>query len=348
MKASRLLCRGTSWGTALSYVPEKFRVDHSPSQYGVEKSFPAPSYPQTLEVTGDENEGIYSLTRGMTPPSEHKLYSPMNEPFLVPPKYRKQYNFSTSHGRYLYSKDPLWVEARERHWDDLQSSLYIHKQNYHHMRRKYRKQWQDAHRYNLDEYLSVLNRVRRQEKAEQSVVDERREKEWVEDLSRIDAIGQLQEKRRQLRIERKWQINVWLFERYSEELQLLSPKVDEEFITYENLQSRIDSELGRWTQTKGRLNMFGRIPYLESGDCIPDLEPQFSFMREGLEHSPKEAFSRLEELARQQGIAIAKEYKQTDFGTDIGQIFEETVEADERSMGAGDEDGVVVKGEDNP
>eukprot|EP00755_Sulcionema_specki_P017613 Sspe_Gene.64818::Locus_38396_Transcript_1_1_Confidence_1.000_Length_697::g.64818::m.64818 len=167
------LVLGTQWESALRLIPKKYRVDHSPDQYGVEKAFPPPNF---LSETNpdDKNHEVSQLTRGLTPPTTEQLYSPATRPHIVPPKYRKNYNFTTGHGRFLYTKDPFWVEARERYWDDLGLALHVYRKNYDHLRRIYRKQWQDANRYNLDEYLTTMNRVKLQEEASQKFTDESR------------------------------------------------------------------------------------------------------------------------------------------------------------------------------
>eukprot|EP00659_Diplonema_papillatum_P016944 gene16944-25999_t len=298
-RSSRLLA--TQWSTSVEFLPARLRLDHGPDQYGVERHF----YPPTHEPMPGE---AASRTRGLTPPTEHEVYNPIKEPFLVPPKWRKSYNFSTGHGRYLYSKDPLWVEARERHWDDLQLALQVHRKNYEHMRKKFRKQWQDAHRYNLDEYLSVMNRVELEQRVEREVSEERRTKELEADLARIDAINLLQEKRRKMFSERKWKIRVWEHERYTEELQYMKAHKLQDFITFENLDVKLDQELSRWTRFSTeslKLNMFGRIPYEEDNDCKPLLEVQYDFMEGGLSEDGREAFRRLGEVAESTSFGYA-------------------------------------------
>eukprot|EP01064_Diplonema_japonicum_P037427 TRINITY_DN874_c1_g1_i1.p1 TRINITY_DN874_c1_g1~~TRINITY_DN874_c1_g1_i1.p1 ORF type:complete len:359 (+),score=74.40 TRINITY_DN874_c1_g1_i1:42-1079(+) len=295
----------TAFETAVDFLPEKYKLDHGSDQYGVERHFVPPT-------------GLGPLQ--LTPPSEEELYSPIKEPFLVPPKYRKNYNFLTGHGKYLYSKDPLWVEARERHWDDLQMSLQVHRKNYEHLRKIYRKQWQDADRYNLDEYLTVMSRVKLEEKAEREVSEENSEKLFQEDLAKIDAINELKEKRRKMILDRKWKLNIWKYERYSEDLQYLTNHKVQDFITYDNMDTLIEEQVTRWSQSSetNKLNMFGRIPYQEV-DCRPELEVQYLFMKEDLSEDGREAFSRLNavsESSSTMGGTISRDSTYADFNFD--------------------------------
>ena len=203
----------TAWKTAVDYLPPKFSVDHSADQYGMQANVNPPQYAETSD----------GLTRGLTPPAAEELYHPIQEPFLVPPKYRRMYNFSDGHGKYLYTKDPLWVEARERYWDDLQTASQVHRANYHHIRTKYRKQWHDANRYNLDEYLTTMNRVKHMEVVRREAEEETRQEQLQDDLARIDAISLLQQKRRNLRVDKFWKVNVWTHERYGSHSSSLPP-----------------------------------------------------------------------------------------------------------------------------
>ena len=216
----------TSWSSALAYLPERYQLDHSADQYGVQRNFSPPAY-----------RGGEGATRGLTPPSEHAVYSPIKEPFLVPPKYRNLYNFNAGHGKYLYSKDPLWIEARERLWDDQQTAAQVHRKNYEHIRKTYRKQYQDANRFNLDEYLTTVNRVKRAEEVERAVTEKERQKSWEADLARIDAITLLQEKRRKIMAERYWRMGVWKFERYE--------RAYAQFFCSDELENRICTEKPR-------------------------------------------------------------------------------------------------------
>eukprot|EP01063_Lacrimia_lanifica_P009413 TRINITY_DN16419_c0_g2_i1.p1 TRINITY_DN16419_c0_g2~~TRINITY_DN16419_c0_g2_i1.p1 ORF type:complete len:364 (+),score=165.69 TRINITY_DN16419_c0_g2_i1:72-1094(+) len=292
-------CLGLAWNKAVGLLPQKFRLDHSPDQYGVDQHFSPPEY------QGPDG------ARTLTPPSAEEVYRPIKEPFLVPPKYRKQYNFSVGHGRYLYTKDPLWMEARERYWDDQQMATQIHRRNYEHMRKQYRKQWHDAHRYNLDEYLAVMNRVTLEEKVEQDKADEDREKHFKEDLARLDAIHELKEKRRKLIIERWWKRNVYMYERYSEQLQYLSQ--EKEFMTFDNMDAMLAAQADRWSVYGGemnKLNMFGRIPYQEE-DCIPQLDVQYLFQKEDLSADGREAYRRLVQVYESSSSTLLQKQQYT-------------------------------------
>eukprot|EP01061_Rhynchopus_euleeides_P036142 TRINITY_DN6093_c0_g1_i2.p1 TRINITY_DN6093_c0_g1~~TRINITY_DN6093_c0_g1_i2.p1 ORF type:complete len:345 (+),score=90.10 TRINITY_DN6093_c0_g1_i2:224-1258(+) len=306
----------TSFNTAVSYLPQRYQLDHSADQYGVQRHFPPQQY-EGMEGTP---------TRGLTPSVDEPVYHPIKEPFLVPPKYRKLYNFQVGHGKFLYSKDPLWVEARERMWDDMQIAAQVHRKNYEHIRRQYRKQWQDAQRFNLDEYITTLNRVRKQEEIEREVSEQERQKGWEEDLARIDAITLLQEKRRRLRSERFWKLQVWNFERATEDLQyLVTHKVNQDYYTMENIDNKLEQECRRWVgRAHGALNMFGRIPYAEDEDGVPELEVQYTFQAEDLSEDGREAYRRLTQVAdvSHTGRIITKHeasYADLDFGDDYGE-----------------------------
>ena len=287
---------GTAWKEAVKILPTNQRLNHGPDQYGLQKNFP----PTQFDDVTDDQTGMYHLTKGLTPPTNEKLYSPIKEPFLVPPKYRTTYDFTTGHGRYLYSKDPLWIEARERYWQDLHTALHVHRRNYQHLRKVYQKQYQDADRYNLDEYLSVMNRVKRDETIERDQLEQNEEKEMQENLHRFDAIESLQLKRRRIRQENKFKYGVWQFEQYTEQLQYVKETKMEDFVTMQNIDEKIEHELDRWLTNVGsrsRLNMFGRIPYQESPTEGPRLEVQYTFMKEDLSNDGREAFRRLVELS---------------------------------------------------
>eukprot|EP01060_Flectonema_neradi_P011505 TRINITY_DN18567_c0_g2_i1.p1 TRINITY_DN18567_c0_g2~~TRINITY_DN18567_c0_g2_i1.p1 ORF type:complete len:316 (+),score=33.61 TRINITY_DN18567_c0_g2_i1:44-991(+) len=299
---------GTAWRKAVQILPEAQQLDHGPDQYGVQKNFSPEAFSSAetedgvvYSADGEGNNGsLYHLTKGLSPPTTEKLYSPMREPFLVPPKYRNSYDFSNGHGRYLYSKDPLWMEARERYWQDLHTALHVHRRNYQHLRKVYQKQYQDADRYNLDEYLSVMNRVKRDEAKERERLEENDEKDIQDNLHRLDAIEALKTKRSRIYKEDAFKRGVWEFEQYTEQLQYMTETKTDDFITLQNMEEKIEHELDRWLVTSGtrsRLNMFGRIPYQETAAEGPRLEVQYTFLQEDLSNDGREAFRRLVELS---------------------------------------------------
>eukprot|EP01059_Diplonema_ambulator_P028046 TRINITY_DN46759_c0_g1_i1.p1 TRINITY_DN46759_c0_g1~~TRINITY_DN46759_c0_g1_i1.p1 ORF type:complete len:361 (+),score=68.34 TRINITY_DN46759_c0_g1_i1:69-1085(+) len=311
-------CLGTSFGAAVDFLPPRYKLDHGPDQYGVEKHFIPPT-------------GVGKLQ--LTPPTNEELYEPIKEPFLVPPKYRKNYNFSVGHGKYLYAKDPLWVEARERYWDDMQLALQVHRRNYDHLRKMYKKQWHDANRYNLDEYLTVMTRVKLEEKAAQEMTDEDTEARFREDLAKIDAINELKEKRRKMIYDRWWKLGIWRYERYTEDLQYLQEFKVKDFVTFDNMDSIIEEQIGRWRQSDSRkLNMFGRVPYAENEACQPELEVQYLFMKEDLSEDGREAYSRLVQVSESSltGISarVTHDATYTDFNfDDEGSLEDSEIEA---------------------
>ena len=58
----------------------------------------------------------------------------------------------------------------------------------------------------------------------------------------------------------------------SEELQYLTKhKVNQDFLTNDNLDAMLEKEVSRWATgaDRGKLNMFGRMPYLEDDSMSP-------------------------------------------------------------------------------